>query len=236
MKKIIYLLLFLSSPVFAQLSINSDISILQAQADEGNPEAKFFLGALYYSGSGVDQSFEKAFELFEEASKAGWVSATYNLGVIYSKGRGTDVDTTKALSYYKKAALGGLDRAQYVYASWLRDGKEIETNPLESMEWFKRAAVQNYGPALIEVARGYENGLSGRRDYREAVKLYRQARSHDDGSDNLTFYTATYRLGVLYLKGLGVQQNKRKGLKFIKDAAGNGIQEAKKELAKVSQE
>ena len=29
MKKIIYLFLFLSSPVFAQLSINSDISILQ---------------------------------------------------------------------------------------------------------------------------------------------------------------------------------------------------------------
>ena len=83
MKKIIYLLLFLSSPVFAQLSINSDISILQAQSDEGNPEAKFFLGALYYSGSGVDQSFEKAIELFQEASKAGWVSATYNLGVIY---------------------------------------------------------------------------------------------------------------------------------------------------------
>ncbi len=94
------------------------------------------------------------------------------------------------------------------------------------MEWFKRSSLQNYGPALIEVAIGYENGMSGRRDYREAVKLYRQARSYDDGKNNYTYYTATYRLGLLYHKGLGVEKDLRKGIKFVKEASDYGIDEA----------
>ena len=44
---------------YSQLSIDTDIQILRAQSDEGNAEAKFFLGALYYSGQGVEQDFER---------------------------------------------------------------------------------------------------------------------------------------------------------------------------------
>ena len=54
------------NPLFAQLSINTDIRILKAQSDEGNAEAKFFLGALYYTGKAVEQDFSEAIKLFEE--------------------------------------------------------------------------------------------------------------------------------------------------------------------------
>ena len=102
------------------------------------------------------------------------------------------------------------------------------------MEFFKRSALQNYGPGLLEVAKGYENGLSGRRDYREAVKLYRQARAHDDGKDNYTYYNATYRLGLLYYKGLGVEKDKRKAIRFIREASDNNVVEAKNYLKNIS--
>ena len=219
---------------YSQLSIDTDIQILRAQSDEGNAEAKFFLGALYYSGQGVEQDFSEAVKLFKESSNSGYTSATYNLGVIYAKGRGVDVDEDKAIKFYEKAAIGGLDRAQYVYATWLRDGKAIEKNEPLAMEFFKRSSLQNYGPGLLEVAKGYENGLSGRRDYREAVKLYRQARAHDDGKDNYTYYNATYRLGLLYYKGLGVEQDKRKAIRFIREASDNNVAEAKTYLKNIS--
>ena len=219
---------------YSQLSIDTDIQILRAQSDEGNAEAKFFLGALYYSGQGVEQDFSEALKLFKESSNSGYTSATYNLGVIYAKGRGVDVDEDKAIKFYEKAAIGGLDRAQYVYATWLRDGKAIEKNEPLAMEFFKRSSSQNYGPGLLEVAKGYENGLSGRRDYREAVKLYRQARAHDDGKDNYTYYNATYRLGLLYYKGLGVEQDKRKAIRFIREASDNNVAEAKTYLKNIS--
>ena len=219
---------------YSQLSIDTDIQILRAQSDEGNAEAKFFLGALYYSGQGVEQDFSKALKLFEESSNSGYTSATYNLGVIYAKGRGVDIDEDKAIKFYEKAAIGGLDRAQYVYATWLRDGKATEKNESLAMEFFKRSSLQNYGPGLLEVAKGYENGLSGRRDYREAVKLYRQARAHDDGKDNYTYYNATYRLGLLYYKGLGVEKDKRKAIRFIREASDNNVVEAKNYLKNIS--
>ena len=225
------ILIFLSfNPLFAELSINSDVEILKAQSEEGNAEAKFFLGALYYSGKTVEQDFSKAIKLFQESSNSGYTSATYNLGVIYAKGRGVDIDEKKAFNYYKKAANDGLDRAQYVYATWLRDGKASEKNITLAMEFFKRSSLQKYGPGLIEVAKGYENGLSGRRDYREAVKLYRQARAYDDGTQDFTYFNSTYRLGVLYYEGLGVEQDKRKGIRFIREASENNILEAQEYL------
>ena len=82
---------------YSQLSIDTDIQILRAQSDEGNAEAKFFLGALYYSGQGVEQDFSEALKLFEESSNSGYTSATYNLGVIYAKGRGVDIDEDLSL-------------------------------------------------------------------------------------------------------------------------------------------
>ena len=88
---------------YSQLSIDTDIQILRAQSDEGNAEAKFFLGALYYSGQGVEQDFSEALKLFEESSNSGYTSATYNLGVIYAKGRGVDIDEDKAIKFYEKA-------------------------------------------------------------------------------------------------------------------------------------
>ena len=100
------------------------------------------------------------------------------MGVIYAKGRGVEIDEDKAIQFYEKAALGGLDRAQYVYATWLRDGKATKKNLALAMDFFKRSSLQNYGPGLLEVAKGYENGFSGRRDYREAVKLYRLSLIH----------------------------------------------------------
>ena len=92
----IILIFLYFNPLFAQLSINTDIRILKAQSDEGNAEAKFFLGALYYTGKAVEQDFSEAIKLFEESSNSGYTSATYNLGVIYAKGRGVDID---AVSY-----------------------------------------------------------------------------------------------------------------------------------------
>ena len=189
---------------------------------------------MYYTGKAVEQDFSEAIKLFEESSNSGYTSATYNLGVIYAKGRGVDIDEKKAFYYYKKAANEGLDRAQYVYATWLRDGKATEKNINLAMEFFKKSSLQNYGPSLIEVAKGYENGLSGRRDYREAVKLYRQARSHDDGTQDYTYYNSTYRLGLLYYKGLGVEQDKRKGIRFIREASENNILEAQEYLKNIA--
>ena len=233
---IIITLGLLSPEVKSQLSIDTDIGILRAQSDEGNSDAKFYLGTLYYIGKNLNQDFDKAIKLFEEASDGGNVSATFNLGIIYAKGRGVDIDEKKAFDYYKKAAFGGLPQAQFNYALWLREGRVEEANPTEAMEWFKVSANKNFDRSLIELGKGYESGVAGRRDYREAVKLYRRARANDSKRDNSPYLKATYHLGRLYLKGLGVSQDTKKGLKFIREAANGKVNLALIEMGRISEE
>jgi len=233
---LIMVIILFNNEVKSQLSINTDILILKAQSDEGNSDAKFYLGTLYYSGKNVDQNFDKAISLFQEASDGGNVSATFNLGIIYAKGRGVDVDEKKAFSYYKKAAFGGLPQAQYNYALWLREGRTVEANPVEAIEWFKVSANKNFDRSLIELAKGYESGIAGRRDYREAVKLYRRARASETKRDNSPYLQATYHLGRLYLKGLGVSPDSKKGLKFIREAANGNVNAALIEMGRIYEE
>jgi len=233
---LVMVIILFNNEVKSQLSINTDILILKAQSDEGNSDAKFYLGTLYYSGKNVDQNFDKAISLFQEASDGGNVSATFNLGIIYAKGRGVDVDEKKAFSYYKKAAFGGLPQAQYNYALWLREGRTVEANPVEAIEWFKVSANKNFDRSLIELAKGYESGIAGRRDYREAVKLYRRARASEIKRDNSPYLQATYHLGRLYLKGLGVSPDSKKGLKFIREAANGNVNAALIEMGRIYEE
>ena len=228
--------IFFNDQAKSNLSIDTDLKILKAQSEEGNPDAKFYLGSLYYIGRGIDKNYLKAVDLFKEASDAGNVSATFNLGIIYAKGRGVEIDEKKAFEYYKKAAFGGLAQAQYNYALWLREGRVEEANPIEAMEWFKVWSNKNFDRSLIELAKGYEDGSAGRRDYREAVKLYRRARSNEDVRDNSPYLNSTFYLGRLYLKGLGVSKDIKKGLRFIKEASDGNVIEALLEMAKIYEE
>jgi TPR repeat protein len=230
---LVIITIFFNSEAKSELSIDTDLKILIAQSEEGNPDAKFYLGSLYYIGRELKQDYSKAIELFKEASDRGNIAATFNLGIIYAKGRGVEIDEKKAFEYYKKAAFGGLPQAQYNYALWLREGREEDPKPTEAMEWFKVSSNKNFDRSLIELAKGYENGTAGRRDYREAVKLYRRARANEDSRDNSPYFNSTFYLGKLYLRGLGVTKDEKKGLRFIKEAANGRVDEAIIEMAKI---
>ncbi len=57
----------------------------------------------YYNGDGVDQDYEKAAELFEQASEAGDISAAYYLGLMYQEGTGVEQDIDEAVKWYTMA-------------------------------------------------------------------------------------------------------------------------------------
>ena len=45
---LVIFIIFFNSEAKSELSIDTDIKILRAQSEEGNPDAKFYLGSLYY--------------------------------------------------------------------------------------------------------------------------------------------------------------------------------------------
>ena len=69
------------------------------------------MGNCYYSGEGVEQDYEKAFEFYERA--AGWSEphAVYALGVLYWNGEGVEQVGAKAMELFHEAAALGEEHA-----------------------------------------------------------------------------------------------------------------------------
>ena len=97
--------IFYNSEVKSELSIDTDIKILRAQSEEGNPDAKFYLGSLYYIGRDLKQDYLKAIELFKEASERGNIAATFNLGIIMRRVEGLRLMKKKLLNIIRKLLL-----------------------------------------------------------------------------------------------------------------------------------
>ena len=69
------------------------------------------LGVMYEHGLGVEQSYERAFEYYEQAADLGLATAQYSLGVMYYKGDGVERDIAKAREWWTKAAAQGNENA-----------------------------------------------------------------------------------------------------------------------------
>ena len=65
---------------------------IQPLADQGDPEAQYVLGQLYYQGLGVPQNINKAFRLFRASAEKGVLSAQAAVAMSYLNGIGTTPD------------------------------------------------------------------------------------------------------------------------------------------------
>ena len=73
------------------------------RANEGNSEAIFRVGQVYYHGErGIKQDKDEGLKWFHRAMKEGSGRAAYILGVAYEHGDGVDKDIDKAIEYYQK--------------------------------------------------------------------------------------------------------------------------------------
>lgn len=85
------------------------ISGLRRNAEQGDAEAQYNLGMLYYEGHGVTQDYTTARQWWEEAAAQGNVWAQYRLGVLYKKGRGVPQNDATAREWFEKSAAQGVN-------------------------------------------------------------------------------------------------------------------------------
>lgn len=83
------------------------ISDLRSKAEQGDAEAQYNLGMLYYEGHGVRQDYATARHWWERAASQGNAWAQHRLGVLYQKGRGVPQDDATAREWFEKAAAQG---------------------------------------------------------------------------------------------------------------------------------
>ena len=95
-------------------------------ANEGRPDARFFLACMHHEGRGARQDYAEARKWFTMAAEQGHADAQLYLAQMYERGRGTAPDLAVAEQWYRRAA----DQENVHAIGWLlRQGRQESLPP-----------------------------------------------------------------------------------------------------------
>lgn len=130
------------------------------------------LGNMYYGGTGVEQDYAKALELWEEGSSLGQPVSMYDCAWLYQNGYGVEQDYAKAIEMYLMSAKLGCADA-YNELGWLyQNGEGVEQDYAKAFEYYKLCADSGIASGMTNVGWFYENGLGVEQDYEKALEYY----------------------------------------------------------------
>ena len=127
------------------------IEQLRPWVEKGKAWAQSNLGQKYHQGIGVDQSYQRARELFELAASRGDANAQYRLGYMYEKGHGVDQSYERAAEYYEAAARQGFAGAQCNLGLLYGKGQGVEQSVETCRGWMMKAAEQGNEGAIEQL-------------------------------------------------------------------------------------
>ena len=110
------------------------------------------LADCYYWGNGVQQSYDRAYEIFQKgAVKNGDSNCLYRLAMMTRAGQGCTKDIAKAIEMLKEAADKGVGRARYQIGIDYYTGEDIDRDYSNAVKYLELALTDKY---LLDYARG----------------------------------------------------------------------------------
>lgn len=110
-------------------------------AEQGDSLAQYFVGQMYRTGDGVENSSEKALRWYRKAADQGNRPALYNLGWMYETGEGVPRNLDEAISWYEKAAQQGDQYAPFNIGALYYNGGDLPKNLEKALLWFDVATL-----------------------------------------------------------------------------------------------
>lgn len=204
---------------------------LKPLAEQGNAEAQFNLGSLYYQGLGVAQNYKEAVQWIYKAAEQGHVSAQTTLGSLYAEGvHGViEKDYPPALMWFLFAAAQGDMEALELrnslanrmtpteIAQAQRLAREFKPRNVytKALEEFKAQGERGDAVAQFKAGLIYYKGQGIPRDYSEALNWFKKAALHGHP-------LAQYNVGYMYEKGEGTPQDYAEAANYYGQAANQG--------------
>jgi len=140
-------------------------------AEAGDVTVQNQVAAMYYTGQGTDQDFDKAAEWFRKAAQGGSPDAQYCLGKLYYYGQGVPQQFPEAAKWLSEAGLAGKGGAQYLLAVLYLYGKGVSQNPVKAYFWALLAAQSD------DIADEDKTSASALRDQIQAMLSQKQIAS-----------------------------------------------------------
>jgi len=141
-------------------NIDKAIELYKLSAREGNDEANFQLGKIYYLKKYKKKDLELASQYFKKASDYEHTKAKYNLAVIYSQKQFKKHSFKHAYNLFYDLAIHDYPQAQYKVGIHLLYGFGVEKDYPMAKTWLERAFfVNKYDRASCGLATIYANGF-----------------------------------------------------------------------------
>ncbi len=165
------------------------LQLLKPLAEQGDAQAQFNLGLMYFNGNGVAQDYKTAVKWYTLAAAQGVASAQYNLGLMFEEGNGVAQDYKTAVKWYTLAAEQGYAHAQNNLGNKLIDGQGVAQDYNAAFKWYTLAAEQGNAFAQYNLGLMYGNA----QDYVKAHMWWNIA-AIDGNSDALKNYDKAAKL------------------------------------------
>ena len=162
---------------------------LKPLAEQGNAEAQFNLGSLYYQGWGVPQDYREAVKWLRKAAEQGHIFSQATLGTVYAEGvQGVvEKDYPQALMWFIFAAAQG---------------------DMEALE-FRDSLANRMTPTQIAEAQKLAREFKPQNVYTKSLQEFRALAAQGDAA-------AQFKVGLIYYKGQGVQPDYLEALNWFK--------------------
>lgn len=205
----------------------------QMASDSGNVEGTCALGYFYLNGAAVDMDFDKAEALFNTAIENGSINAKVGLArVMLAKGDYEALAETELLAEDSEESSTNQKSAerQNTKKDTDTDSKE-EVEPTELDQIVDLLTVAQQAGDLdggYYLGYIYEKGIGVIADYKKAFDYYnRVAKSSSTAlNDRDAINLSNIALGLMYVKGNGVEESSETALEFFTAASDNNSAKA----------
>ena len=110
-------------------------------ADQGNADAQFILGKMYWEGQGVLKDSDQAIKWFKLSAAQGNADAQFYLGSFYLL---PHRDIAEGVKWLRISAEQGNQDAQWLLGkAYLQGDKDLPRDPVQSEMWLRLAAKDN---------------------------------------------------------------------------------------------
>lgn len=163
------------------------------------------------------------------AAAAGNGDALFEIARRFTDGDGVDRDLEAAARWYTEAAEGGHGPAQYRIGNFHEKGHGVPADTAKAADWYGKAASQGNALAMHNLAVLNAMGvIDGDANMDEAIAWFEKAA-------NLGVKDSQVNLGILYTKGMGVEEDLESAYKWFAIAAKGGDTDAAKKRDTVAQ-
>lgn len=192
------------------------VSLLENMTLQGNYNACFDLGQLFYSGeNGISRDIDKSISFFTKAAEHGVPHAAYQLGKIYETDEYGELNYEESYGWYSKAALSGLPEALNNLGSCFFFGRGTNIDYEKAFSLYKESAEKENPEGEMNVAICYASGKGTRQDFHEAYLWWSKAANHGH-------VKAMVNLATCYEFGYGTEKNLIEAYNLYKEAADHG--------------